>query len=97
MKKTKIIATSGPASDNKEVIKEMIESGTDIIRVNMAYASHDFLEKINKIVSELNKELNKNVSIMVDISGPSVKIGHIDDEKVISELNNALGVSFGLE
>lgn len=78
MKKTKIIATSGPASDNKEVIKEMIESGTDIIRVNMAYASHDFLEKINKTVSELNKELNKNVSIMVDISGPSVKIGHID-------------------
>lgn len=78
MKKTKIIATVGPASESKETLKEMFLSGMDIIRVNMTHASHEFLKKIVDTVNELNKELNKNVSVMVDLNGPSLKIGHLD-------------------
>ncbi len=78
MKKTKIIATIGPASDNKEKIKDMILNGMDIARVNMSHSSHEFLKKVSDIINSLNKELNTNVSIMVDTHGPSVQIGHFD-------------------
>lgn len=78
MKKTKIIATAGPASESKDILRKMILNGMDIVRVNMAHASREFLKKIVTTLDELNKELDKTVSVMVDIEGPSVKIGHLD-------------------
>lgn len=78
MKKTKIIATAGPASESKKILKEMMKANMDIVRVNMSHASHEFLKKIVDTVDELNKELNKNVSVMVDLNGPSVSVGHIE-------------------
>ncbi len=78
MKKTKIIATIGPASDNKDIVKNMILNGMDVARVNMSHSSHDFLKHVVDIIDELNKELHMNVSVMIDTNGPSVQIGHIE-------------------
>lgn len=78
MKKTKIIATVGPASDNKETIKNMILSGMDVVRVNMSHSTHEFLKHIVDMIAELNRELKTNVSVMVDTNGPSVQLGHFD-------------------
>lgn len=78
MKKTKIIATIGPASDNKDIVKNMILNGMDVARVNMSHSSHEFLKHVVDIIDELNKELHMNVSVMIDTNGPSVQIGHIE-------------------
>lgn len=78
MKKTRIIATIGPASDHKETIKNMILNGMDVARVNMSHSSHEFLKHVVDVINELNKELNTNVSIMVDTNGPSIQIGHFE-------------------
>ena len=75
MKKTKIIATIGPASMDKNILKELILNGMDIARINMAYASHDFCKDIVTKINNLNKELNKNVSVMLDLKGPDVTVG----------------------
>lgn len=75
MKKTKIVASIGPSSRNMEVLRELILNGMDIARINMAYADYNFAKDIIEKINTLNKELNTNVSIMLDLKGPSVTVG----------------------
>ena len=75
MKKTKIIATIGPASKEKETLEEMIKSGMDIARINLTHASHDFCKDIITKIKEINHKLNTNVSVMLDLEGPDVTVG----------------------
>jgi len=77
MNKTKIIATVGPATANKEILKSLIMNGVDVFRLNMAYASFDFCCDVINNVNQINKELNTYASIMIDLKGPSVRIGKI--------------------
>lgn len=78
MKKTKVIATIGPATKDKEKIKELILNGMDIARINMSHANQEFLKYVVDTINELNKELNTFVSTMLDTEGPSVRVGHLD-------------------
>jgi pyruvate kinase len=74
MKKTKIIGTVGPVTSSKEMIKEMILTGMDVVRINMSHASHDYAEHIVKTVRELNDELGTNIGVLFDIRGPKIRI-----------------------
>lgn len=75
MNKTKIIATIGPASKDKEIIRRLIKSGMDVVRLNLSHASHSFCEDIIKKVADLNDELGSNIAIMLDTKGPDIRIG----------------------
>lgn len=75
MNKTKIVATVGPATASKEMLKSLIINGTDVIRINMSHADHSFPRQIVDKVSEINKELNTYTAIMLDIKGPLVRAG----------------------
>ncbi len=75
MNKTKIIATIGPASSSKETIKELINHGADVVRLNLSHGDYNFCEDIIKKVNELNEEMKTNVSIMLDTEGPNVRVG----------------------
>ena len=75
MKKTKIIATVGPAIDTKEKLQEIIVSGVNVIRINLSHATHEFAEEIVKNVRKINKELNTNVGILIDTQGPEIRVG----------------------
>lgn len=75
MNKTKIVATIGPASNSKEVLKELINQGMDVARINMSHANYDFCTHVIEKINELNEELNVNVSIMLDTDGPNVSVG----------------------
>ncbi|MFV0249616.1 MAG: pyruvate kinase [Bacilli bacterium] len=83
MKKTKIIATIGPSSKELEILKQLIENGMDIARLNMTYADYDFCSDIINKINKLNKELNKNVSIMIDTQGPDISVGKFIGGKAI--------------
>ena len=78
MKKTKVIATIGPATKDKEKIKELILNGMDVARINMSHANQEFLKYVVDTIDELNKELNTFVSTMLDTEGPSVRVGHLE-------------------
>lgn len=77
MNKTKVIATVGPSSNDKETIKSLILNGVDCIRINSSYASYSFCNEIKSIVDELNKELKTYVSIMLELKGDKIRIGKV--------------------
>ena len=73
--KTKVISTVGPVTMEKDQIRRLMENGTDVIRVNMSHADYNFCRNIAESVNELNDELNKSVSLLMDLAGPEVRIG----------------------
>lgn len=75
MKKTKIVATIGPASKDKETLKQLILNGMDVARLNMTYATHEFCSDIINKIQELNREYKTNTSIMLDLKGPDITVG----------------------
>lgn len=90
MKKTKIIATIGPSSNDKETLKEMINEGVDVIRINLSHADKDYCDEVISKVREIEKELNKPIGIMLDTNGPSVRLDEIKEEKVFLSLDKEI-------
>jgi len=84
-KKTKIVATLGPACSTKEVIKEMIEAGVNVFRINFSHADYaDVKERID-IIRGLNAEFGYNTSILADLQGPKLRVGVMKDDIVVSK------------
>ncbi len=73
MKKTKIVATIGPASDSREVLRELILAGLNVCRINFSHGTYESNGKVITLVRELSKELNVPVGIMVDLQGPRIR------------------------
>lgn len=92
MKKTKIIATIGPSSSSREVMKEMIIAGADVFRLNLSHASLDFCKEVIDKVREIEKELHKTIGIMVDIPGPTVRIDELKEDKVYLNVDDELKI-----
>ena len=78
-KRTKIVATIGPASNNKETITELIEVGANVLRLNFSHGSHEDHEKVIKIIREISKEKGYHVGILQDLQGPKIRIGLVKD------------------
>mgnify|MGYP004609615473 FL=1 len=76
MKKTKVIATIGPASKDIEILKNLMLSGMDVARINLRYADKEFCEDIVNKIKNLNKELKTNTAILFDLEGPDITVGH---------------------
>ncbi len=79
LKKTKIIATLGPTSSNKETIKELIKAGADIFRINFSHADYDLVRTNVNTIREVNKELGTSVGILGDLQGPKLRIGVVKE------------------
>ena len=94
-KKTKIIATLGPASSSKEMIKKMIKSGVDVLRVNFSHATHDEVERIVDDVNDLRKELGSNVTLLGDLQGPKIRIGELENDIELKK-NQSLSICSSL-
>ena len=77
IKKTKIIATLGPATSSNDIIKKIIKEGVDVLRINFSHSSHDEAEALIKEIRKINSELNINTSILADLQGPKLRIGEI--------------------
>ncbi len=75
--KTKIIATIGPASQDIEIIKKLIQNGLDVVRINLSHADYSFCKDIIEKVKKLNKELNTSVAIMLDTKGREIRVGNM--------------------
>ena len=79
MKKTKIVCTMGPTTNDKEIIKSLIESGMNAARLNFSHGSHDeHLGRIN-MVKEARKELGRHIAILLDTKGPEIRTGNFEN------------------
>jgi pyruvate kinase len=83
-KKTKIVATLGPATSKKEVLKEMILAGVDVFRINFSHADYKDVTRRIEMIRELNDELGTYVSILADLQGPKLRVGVMAGEVVVS-------------
>ncbi len=82
-KRTKIVATLGPATSSKEILKEMILEGVDVFRVNFSHADYATVEKTIKIIRKLSEELDIHVAILGDLQGPKLRVGLMKEEIVV--------------
>ena len=83
MKKTKIIVTIGPSSKDIDVMREIINKGADVVRINLSHADFKYCDDIIKKVRALEKELNRPIGIMLDTDGPSVRLDSFIENKVV--------------
>ena len=83
-KKTKVVATLGPATSKKETLKQMILAGVDVFRINFSHASHDDVAERIKMIRDLNEELDMNTSILADLQGPKLRVGVMGGEAVVA-------------
>lgn len=72
-KKTKIIATVGPASNTPEMLEELVKAGADIFRLNFSHGSHEDHLKVINHVREINKKLGTHVCLLQDLQGPKIR------------------------
>jgi len=81
--KTKIVATVGPASNNKEMLRALIKEGVDVFRLNFSHGKHEDHLKVIHFVRELNKEMGTTVSLLQDLQGPKIRIDEMEPGVVL--------------
>ena len=92
LKRTKIVATLGPASSSVEVIKEMYDNGLNVCRLNFSHGDHSVHEENIKRVQQVNNEINSNIAILADLQGPKLRVGAMENEGC--EIKNGDKITF---
>lgn len=77
MRKTKIVATLGPATQSPEIIGKLIDAGMNVARLNMSHSSHDWVRRIVADIREAAKTRGVSVAIMMDTQGPAIRTGDL--------------------
>ncbi len=85
LKKTKIVATLGPASSSEEVIHKMILAGVNVFRINFSHADYEDVKERIKIIRKLNEKHKYNVAILGDLQGPKLRVGVMKLDVVVSK------------
>ena len=82
MKKTKIVATLGPASSDKSVLRAMFLAGLNVCRLNFSHGSYEDHSGVIKTIRELNEETGLNVAILADLRGPKIRTNEMENNGV---------------
>ena len=81
-RRTKIIATIGPASNNYDMMLKLAQEGVDIFRLNFSHGTHEDHAKVIKIIRQLNDEHNLTLTTLQDLQGPKIRTGLIENDSV---------------
>ncbi len=79
---TKIVATLGPATNNKETLMEMLKAGLNAVRLNFSHGDHQSHAQLITLTRELSQEMNCPIAIIGDLRGPHIRVGDIEDDRV---------------
>jgi pyruvate kinase len=98
-RRTKIVATLGPASSDAKTLARMIEAGLDVVRMNFSHGTADEHRKRVELVRALARKAGRAVGVLVDLQGPKIRIGRFKDgkillkagEKFVLDADNTLG------
>lgn len=78
-KRTKIVATVGPACDNYDALVELVKNGVNVFRLNFSHGTHEGKARVINIIRKINKTLPYNIAILADLQGPKLRIGDIEN------------------
>ncbi len=84
-RKTKIVATIGPATASKKMLSAIINSGVNVCRINFSHGSHEDHKKVIDSIREINTETGKFTAILADLQGPKIRVGKIENNGVLLE------------
>lgn len=76
-KKSKIVATVGPASNNKEMLIKLAEAGANVFRLNFSHGTHEMHQKVIDAIREINEEKGFNIAMLQDLQGPKIRINQV--------------------
>ena len=84
MRKTKIVCTLGPSTDDEAVLRELILSGMNVARLNMSHGTHEEQKRRADMVKKLRKELDVPVAILLDTKGPEIRTGKFAEKVMLT-------------
>jgi|TARA_R100000306_G_scaffold25794_1_gene29740 pyruvate kinase len=96
-KRTKIVATLGPSTTKKEIIKKMIMEGVDVFRINFSHAKYEDVKKRIATIRQLGEQLGITPAILADLQGPKLRVGIMKEEVIVKpgdELSFCTGKEF---
>ena len=88
-RKTRIIATLGPASASKEMIRKLVLAGADVFRLNMSHGTHEETAARLKSIRQVESETGRPIGVMVDLQGPKLRVGAFENDAVTLETGDA--------
>lgn len=83
-KRTKIVCTMGPATEDDDVLRELIRSGMNVARFNFSHGSHEYHKTNMERVRRISEELNTPVAILLDTKGPEVRTGDLENHEKVT-------------
>ncbi|MDX1316350.1 MAG: pyruvate kinase, partial [Xanthomarina gelatinilytica] len=84
-KKTKIVATLGPATSTKEILKGMLDEGVNVFRINFSHANYNDVKERIEMIRDLNDAFGYNAAILADLQGPKLRVGNMKGEVFMNE------------
>ena len=89
-RKTKILATLGPASNNETMIRKLVEAGADVFRLNMSHGTHEEHRIRYEIIRKVEDQLGRPIGVLADLQGPKLRVGLIENGKIHVKQGDAL-------
>ncbi len=84
-KRTKIVATLGPATSSKEVLKKMLEAGVNVFRINFSHADYSDVKERIKMIRSLSEKYGYNAAILGDLQGPKLRVGVMKGDIIVND------------
>ena len=82
LRRCKIVATLGPASQDRAVLAALFHAGADVFRINMSHASHDNMRERISTIRSISQEVGRPIGILLDLQGPKLRVGLFEDQGV---------------
>jgi pyruvate kinase len=83
LRRVKIVATLGPASQDRETIERLFAAGADVFRINMSHATHDGMRERIRIIRAVAEEQGREIGVLVDLQGPKLRVGEFRDGSAV--------------
>src|SRR5579872_1419818 len=97
LRRTKIVATVGPATDDIAVLTEMMRAGLDVVRLNASHGTMDDRRRRLAMIREAADRANKCIGVLLDLSGPKIRIESFRDKKVMLQEGHAFTLDTALD
>ena len=92
--KTKIIATIGPSSNTKPILKKMVDAGMNVARLNFSHGTYEMHGEVINHIRSLSRTMNRPIGIMIDLQGPKIRTGRLKNgEPVLLEKNKTVSIT----
>lgn len=93
MRRTKIVATIGPVSNNKKVLSSMVDAGLDVARLNLSHGDYEEHRKKIELIREIEDETGKTIGIMFDTKGPEIRTGKVKEDNILLKTGDEITIT----